>query len=426
MRTVVVAACVVATVTALTGRVAAATQDTGVRALPAPTGSLAVGRVTVHWTDRSRVEPSDGGPRELMIDVWYPAAPTTPSLATYLNTAAFNQPRSDERLKGYLRSAYDAIRAGLVQTHAIDNAPFARSVNRASVLIFSHGGGEIRETYTAQLEDLASHGYVVAAITHTYDAALAVFPDGRHIVLDVRRWPLATTSSIEGLPPSQEASRDRLRWWADDIRFVVNELTRSNGASSSSLPFSGRLDLARIGAFGHSAGGLAAAHACQLDNRIKACLNQDGLSARAPYYLDATGWGMDQAFMLIVRAGPTGPPPEQDLIALKLTLSQALDLAAKMDARHEAALRRTGNGSYRVILRPEGTSHADFGDLPLLQVTNSAEAQSRSPVVATVRNYTRAFFDKQLRGAKTPLLDGKVADPLVLTVDAFPPARRPQ
>ena len=104
------------------------------------------------------------------------------------------------------------------------------------------------------------------------------------------------------MPPSEEANPDRLRWWADDIRFVLNELTRENRIGSSRLPFAGRLDLARVGAFGHSAGGQAAAHACQIDRRLRACLNQDGLSGFAPYYLDTRGWGMDQAFMLIERA----------------------------------------------------------------------------------------------------------------------------
>jgi hypothetical protein len=48
------------------------------------------------------------------------------------------------------------------------------------------------------------------------------------------------------------------------------------------LPFAGHLDFSRVGAFGHSFGGMAAAHACQIDRRIKACLNQDGLAAMQP------------------------------------------------------------------------------------------------------------------------------------------------
>jgi Platelet-activating factor acetylhydrolase, isoform II len=206
--------------------------------LPPPTGPFAVGRVTVHWTDTSRVEPmaAERRNRELMVDIWYPADSAAGPAANYFNPSAFEEPQSAERLKGYLRSAYDAIKAGRVQTHAIEGASFARSAKQSPVLIFSHGGGEARETYTAQLEDLASHGYVVAAITHTYEAVLAVFPDGRHVVLAPQRWPPPTVSSIEGLPPSEEANPDRLQWWGEDIRFVLNELSRANRTAGSSRP----------------------------------------------------------------------------------------------------------------------------------------------------------------------------------------------
>ena len=383
--------------------------------------------MTVHWTDKSRVEPlaADRGYRELMVDIWYPADSAAEPAAEYFDRSAFDQPQSAERLKGYLRTAYDAIKAGRVRTHAIQGAAFARSAKRCPVLIFSHGGGEARETYTAQLEDLASHGYVVAAITHTYDAVLAVFPDGRHVVLAPNRWPPPKASSIEGLPSSEETNPDRLQWWADDISFVLNELDRENRVGGSTrLPFAGRLDLARAGAFGHSAGGQAAAHACQIDRRLRACLNQDGLSAFAPYYPDASGWGMDQAFMLIVRAPRTDPPTDEELAAMKLTRKQAEALLQRLKARQDATLRNTGKGSYRVVLENKTTSHADFGDLPLLQSRDRAEAETRTRVLGVVRSYTRAFFDKYVRGTKAPLLDGKVASEFVEAVQWFEPAKR--
>jgi hypothetical protein len=41
-----------------------------------------------------------------------------------------------------------------------------------------------------------------------------------------------------------------------------------------------------------------------------------------------------------------------------------------------------------------------------------------------VRNYTRAFFDKYLRGMRAPLLDKKDTNPLVEAVQRFGPAKR--
>ena len=78
---------------------------------------------------------------------------------------------------------------------------------------------------------------------------------------------------------------------------------------------------------------------------------------------------------------------------MKMTRLQALEVLARLDARQDAALRNTGKGSYRVILRSEGTTHGDFSDLSLLQSRDNAEADRRARVLGVIRNYTRAFFE---------------------------------
>ena len=389
--------------------------------LPRPTGAFPVGRVTFHWSDESRREPVTlgGGARELMVDVWYPADSSTDGPAPYVMPSLFGDSAAMGRLQGYLRGAFAAVREGRVRTHATEGAPFARSLPQTAVLIFSHGGGEMRETYTTQLVDLASHGYIVAAISHTHEAAAVSFSDGRRIVLTPNRWPRPTVSEIEGLPPSQEANPDRLRWWADDIRFVFDQLIRVSG------PVAGRLDMSRVGAFGHSAGGQAAAHACQIDQRLRACLNQDGLSGAAPYYLDNRGWGMDQPFMLLMRNTPRELPTTADLAAMKMTLEQARRLRAALDSRQEATLRNTAAGAYRVMLQAAGTTHDDFGDLPYLQATSTTDADTRARVLHSIAEVTRAFFHAHVKGLDAPLLDGRGLPEFIEAIERFQPARRP-
>jgi dienelactone hydrolase len=405
----------------------AASQDAApIRELPRPTGDLPVGVVTLHLSDHTRREPLrlGGGVRELMIDVWYPAEAAEGPPHPYFDPRAFNDTASADRLRGLLRAAYDEIREGRVRTHARQRVPFSRSVRRAPLLVFSHGGGEARETYAAQFEDLASHGFVVAAISHTHEAVLTTFPDGRQTPLAPDRWPPPTSSAIEGLPPSEEANPDRLQWWADDIRFVIDELVKIDEARST-LPFAGRLDGGRMGAFGHSAGGQAAAHACQIEPRLRACLNQDGLAAFAPYYLDDRGWGMKQSFMLVVRNTPREQPSPGELAAIHMTLEQAQQLIAKLEARQDASLRRTGGGGYRVLMDAAKTTHADFGDLPFLQSRTPSEAERHAQILESVRTVTRAFFDKALKGSRPPLLEGRGLPPFVEAVQAFEPAQPP-
>jgi pimeloyl-ACP methyl ester carboxylesterase len=395
---------------------AAQSESASPAGLPSPTGPFAIGRVTVHWIDPSRIEPFSVKPRELMVDIWYPTDSAAGAPAEYLNVPAFEQALGADGLRKQLGGAYRAIKAGSVRTHAIAGAPFARSMKQCPVLIFSPGGGMVREVYAAQLGDLASHGYVVGAISHPYDAIVTVFPDGSHINYDQKRWP--TTPSFEG-----ESNLNQLEWHADDIRFVLDELSRSNEINSS-LPFAGHLNLSRVGAFGHSFGGIAAAHACQEDLRIKACLNQDGEVGMRPFYLDGHGWGMDQAFMFIERAPPMDPPSDNDLEEMKVTRERAYEIMARLKAYKGRVLRSTGKGAYHVTLQSRTTTHMDFSDLPVLGARDGAEAKTRERVLEVVRDYTRTFFDHYLKGLRTPLLDGKSTNPLVENVQRLAPAKR--
>jgi pimeloyl-ACP methyl ester carboxylesterase len=390
----------------------------GIASLPPPSGPFAIGKVTVLWTDPSRIEPLEPNhkSRELMVDIWYPADPSAEATAEYLDFTAFELALGVDGLRKQFGTAYDAIKTGAVRTHATRGAPFARSIHRSPILIFSPGGGMVREVYSAQLEELASHGYTVAAISHTYDAIVAVFPDGHSIVYNSQRWP--KPPSFEG-----ESNLNQLEWHADDIRFVLDKLSAPSDSTLSPLPFAGRLDLTRVGAFGHSFGGITAAHACQKDQRIKACLNQDGAVSMAPYFLDVRGWGMDQAFMLIERAPHTTPPSDEEVAEMKIDRQRINVILTRLRDYKNRALRNTGKGSYRVVLQSDKTTHMDFSDLPYLGARARAEAETRARVLEAARDYTRAFFDRYVKGMKAPLLDGQVTSPVVETVEFFAPAK---
>ena len=188
----------------------------------------------------------------------------------------------------------------------------------------------------------------------------------------------------------------------------------------------GHLDLDHVGAFGHSFGGIAAGHACQLERRLKACLNEDGVVAKRPLFLDARGWAIDQAFMLILHDPPTRPLTAEQVAQMKMPRQRIEALVKKLDAEQEAALRNTGKGSYRVRLRSDKVSHMDFSDLPLLGVHDRVDAEKRFAILATVRSYTLAFFNQYLRGVNSELLNE--TDPkneYVDSVQRFEPARFP-
>ena len=274
----------------------------------------------------------------------------------------------------------------------------------------------VREVYAAQIEDLVSHGYVVAAITHPYDGIVAVYPDGHSITYDAKRWP-----EIPDFPGTWNLNQ--LEWHARDIRFVLDKLQGANRTAAAGLPFVGHLDLGHLGAFGHSFGGVAAAHACQTDHRLTACLNEDGVAGRRPFHVVPGGWIRNQQFMQIQRPGDSGPPPEEELVKMKITREFAETTLAQLDLEHDAALQSVVGGSYEVVLQQSKTSHMDFSDVPLLGAQTAAETEARAHVLTVVRSLTLAFFDQALRGKRSPLLEDNHSD-LIQSIRRFGRAAR--
>jgi dienelactone hydrolase len=134
------------------------------------------------------------------------------------------------------------------------------------IVLYSHGFGVSAALNTALHEELASWGYVVAAIDHTFDTAVD-FPDGR---LEVQKPGLR----IDGLLHEVRAA---------DLSFVLDQLTalaagHNPDAGHRPLPegLARMLDLTRVGAYGHSLGGPTVIGAMNRDARIGAGAALDG------------------------------------------------------------------------------------------------------------------------------------------------------
>jgi dienelactone hydrolase len=155
-------------------------------------------------------------------------------------------------------------------THARYGAPVERSADRHPVVIYSPGFGYDREYGTMLAEDLASHGYIVVTISHTYEAGEVEFPS--------QRFELARSEE-----PSARDSYLAVMLRTADVRFVVDKLGdlaagRNPDVEQRVLPAGLRasLDMTRIGIYGHSLGGATAAQVMANDDRIWAGVNLDG------------------------------------------------------------------------------------------------------------------------------------------------------
>ncbi|PYR16081.1 MAG: hypothetical protein DMF94_29395 [Acidobacteria bacterium] len=396
----------IAAILAVLGLTSAATPRGVVRAafeLPPPTGRYAVGTTAWRVTDSSRHETftTSGEFRQVEVLAWYPAAP----------------PRSGG-LAAYPETVFDGLAE--VRTHAgLDAAP-AVTPRKFPVLLFSHGYTSIPSAYTALLEDLASHGYAVLSIVHPYEATAATLADGRVVsLLDNAGTPLPAIRDVFGEWGTEDETMGAvtratdaaeqirllrgylaglrrtdlaLRRSVDDTKLVIDRLSNVPPKSAAGQ-LAARLDIGRLGVFGHSMGGVTAGQFCLEDRRCRAGLNLDGI----PQYGTMIDKSMPRPFLMVYSARPG------------------------RSGASDAIYRRAAHPYYRVDVRD--TRHLDFCDMvfwggplrerPVLGTLAPLRATEITGVIV------RQYFDQELLRQRSTLLGGMPLFPEV-SVRTFP------
>jgi len=214
-----------------------AEEDPTIVHVPAPSGPYGVGTLWLRLVDAARNDPflHDGSKRELMVRFWYPAL-----RVRGCPPAEYSSPKVWANVSELM-----GVPGLTVRTNSCANVPVL--MGRHAVILVSHAYTGMFTDYTFLLEDLASRGYVVASVAHTYETTAAEFPDGRLLTSALgSQYAEGTLRTDE--PSLQFAMSIRTR----DLAFVVAELKRLDAGNS---PFAGKLDLGRTGILGHSMGG---------------------------------------------------------------------------------------------------------------------------------------------------------------------------
>ena len=357
---------------------------------PSPTGTEAIGTRVVHLVDTNRPENagrSPSGKRELMIQAWYPAQqPAGFAGSLYGGHHAMYQRRKETTWRASYRS--------VLKTHAFQDAVVKQAGPYPVVLYNPAWQGE-RTEGTFQAEELASHGFVVVAIDHTFFSGLVEFPDGR--VADSRNAP--ELGSFEHATLEEEAALGAryVKIEAQDDIFVLNQLEAMNKDSAS--PFFHRLDLTRVGALGYSVGGAVSEQAAFDDPRIRSVIDLDGWS-----FGELQLHGLPKPLMVIYEDKANTIPTDAQLhsgpMAQQLYWQfSAMDYAHVLESMHQY-------GGW--LLFVAGTNHVDFSDRslfsPLARLTGGGTLSPKR-AHAIVNAYTLAFFTQTLKGTAQPLLE---------------------
>ncbi|MBB5079490.1 alpha/beta hydrolase family protein [Nonomuraea endophytica] len=336
----------------------ASATPTGPAALPAPTGDHRVGTTILHVNDKSRPDPwnLDVKTRELKVTLWYPTEREDGRRAPYMT------PKESELfLKGseIAGMPYDTL--SKTRTNAIEDAEPAGE--KLPLVVLSPGFTKPLSSLTSLAEDLASRGYVVAGIDHTYESYATTLSDGR--VVDC----IACDSDTDpGFGPRVVQGR------AADVSFVLDQLPAKWDGS-------GLIDRSKIAMVGQSIGGGSALGAMVKDSRLRAGIDMNGSTyARIPK------GGLSRPFMFIGSEEhvPSGGGSSWDRDWKLLT------------------------GWKRWVVVTD-TEHQTFTDIPLIGPSLGVEPvygmlpARRGAEIA--RTLVAAFLDRHLKSRRQPVLD---------------------
>lgn len=345
--------------------------------LPNPTGPYPIGTISLHLVDPTRGEAHrPGEPREVMVQVWYPAQCSGPGQA--YRTAA-----ETEFKKRHL---------ALVRTHAAAGVPVADAVPRYPLVLFSPSWTGRRNQNTVQAEELASHGFVVAGIDHPYGTDLTIFPDGR--VVRTSLGELLDYSSDQALEASLRSAEAELQIRAGDAGFVVEALEGLR-RSDPENPLGGRIDTARAGIFGHSFGGAVTAEVCRSNPRFVAGIDLDGL-----LFGEVVRTGIGKPFLTLADYSPVSLSTQLER-AQGASRRELLFLLQNRQALDSCLAECQG---YLVGIR--GVSHMNFCDSPLyspVKRLTHAGPIGRERAMEIINAYVVSFFQTHLQGKPADL-----------------------
>ncbi|WP_217594730.1 dienelactone hydrolase [Cohnella sp. GbtcB17] len=373
--------------------------------LPKPTGDFKVGTLTFHLVDSNREETfGEGteGKRELMVQVWYPAQAGSGKYASFIpNPRILRYMAANYGLPGFI---FQHLK--YVSSHSYSDAEVASTQASFPLILANPGFGSSRFLHTSQAENLASHGYIVAGIDHTYNTFATEFPDGR----------ITTSTTNDLFSPdhdyrTENGNRDKLgKVLTDDVAFALDQFERiQSGQIPSRLK--GRIDLGHVGTFGHSIGGATAFDAAY-DPRIAAGIDLDGGLYRLH---DRAGLRKPFLFMNSETGFETLKKVMDNYVYSDAELKRMGNTRAWMDQvtgdkKMELERMRDTSTAGGQFLYIDNAEHLNFTDVafisPVFKWLGVTGKMDSARANAAINGYMLDFFDMYLKNQRGRTLEG--------------------
>ena len=225
-----------------------------------PNGKYSVGTSVYEWTDKSRemeIRPNFKQKRVIVTQLWFPA-------------------KSDSTLT---KAPYSALSKDYQKTltHSFLRTAIAEEIDKAPLIIIVPGRGTERFLYTTIAEELASQGFVVASVDMP-EIGYVIYQDGYTIYPSEKfKTPKGMMSGPYELVDAFFEKPTEIGY--QDLMFVLQKITEIN-----SYAFENKLDVSKIGVFGHSLGGRIAGEFTARNKNVRALSTMEGIPPRDVRY----------------------------------------------------------------------------------------------------------------------------------------------
>jgi hypothetical protein len=253
-----------------------------------------------------------------------------------------------------------------------------------ALVVFSHGGISLGTSNESLYKGLASHGYVVVSIAHTYHA-LSTRINGKRILINSG---YMNELNSEDFKKDIENSYDCYQKWmklrTDDINFIIDTLI--DRAATEDTSFYRLIDATRIGLSGHSLGGAAVLGVARQRNDIKAVI-----ALESPFMCDIIGVDGD-AFVWNTE------PYQCAIMNIYSDTGYPLIESDNTYIQNKSYLYNSENVEYYYI---EGSNHFTLTDLvrtspALCALLGGGYSKSGYETLQFINEVSVAFFDKYM------------------------------
>ncbi|MGI6004975.1 MAG: alpha/beta hydrolase family protein [Christensenellales bacterium] len=266
------------------------------------------------------------------------------------------------------------------------------------LVVFSHGSMGIKTSNESLYRELASHGYVVCSIDHTYQCLYTTDENGHTKWIDMGF--MRELRAEDAKSDRRQSVAYYQKWMAvrtGDIQFTIDQILAEAKKDDAETAYR-LIDARKIGVMGHSLGGSAVLGVGRLRDDVGAVM-----ALESPFLCDIEGVE-DGEF---VWNGATYPAAVLNIYS-DSTWSH-LDQWPQY-AANQALLSDTGANAFNVHI--SGTGHLGLTDLsltsPLLtRLLDGRRAEiSAEDCLKTINRISLEFFDCYLKGRGEFVSDG--------------------